>query len=1050
MEYCIGHDVNVTCSAIAAIENDSTKPIDECELIFSQIITNKQFTIRSGKEYVGNTAKGERGQARRIRNHYDYKQKRKNLLFKYLENLCEEKVDIKQLKDGNSPWDYRNKGVEEKLSIVELYSVLLHMSNRRGIRTEFSNVIDTTEIKTREQLKDKISDISNKIGDDAICLQKKCNEIMNPDAKNKNNNDNEYYAAMYVVEDMFLKSGYKAIGQFIGSDNFPDKKQLIVPRYLFEKELFIILTKQSEYYQFLNEETIEEIRKIVFWEKGTTFPEPCTCSIYVDEKKCHKSSPEFQEFLMWQTVNALSFQEEYSQDKQKLIQDQKQFIINKLISTKNKISLESMEKALKKAKLLTENDSLYYWLKEFKTNSTYHGLKNIFEDYVERQNYYNNLFNDLLSPLNSFLEKGSNKYNLTLETLDKLRKVYQCNPGYGTYSLKAIKEIFLPEMRNGKHEETIKKDKKIKNGMTSCYDELQYPPKIFGENFDRLNPIAQDTLFMARQQYNKFLKYIKKGKQEPVFLKVALESSQVKNSAKAQEKIIENQNLNQKRNDEAAKWLKKNGQKIDFKNINKYKLYKETGGTCVYCGCNLSFKESEVEHINHGTGPLGGLEFEKGSESRRNDFNNLTISCPKCNKIKSNKTPYQSFGHESIWEEIKLRSKKHFSRNKHIHFISIEDNNHNGFSGNYLPGTQTGISFIEKYLKTLNNTEVFKVDARTVQRLRKKFGLGDKTRDSYGHHLEDALIAALSIHSYVTEETINSENFNRFIKKAKEQIKSFIPKHKENGKTSGKIHDDGVYAKTSENNIFTKRTKLQDITDNDVKNLKSDKFNNINCIDKKILNELIKIFDKYYIKEAISEKTKKEIRDMRTRELQKGIDLGNGNIVKSIKIPEIKFSQMVSRHGGKGFSKSSGQHHASFFVNSDNKIEMITETKFNVTKKVSKNKTIRSKRKLGLIEKDMDIILKENELDNNSMFITDIKKGSLIEGLHSSYNFENKIFVCCEVNKREKQTQLIFKEANDTSDKNKKTYSAKTPNWKSMSKINVDLFGNVISKIKIF
>jgi len=71
----------------------------------------------------------------------------------------------------------------------------------------------------------------------------------------------------------------------------------------------------------------------------------------------------------------------------------------------------------------------------------------------------------------------------------------------------------------------------------------------------------------------------------------------------------------------------------DFKHtakISRYMLYKRDNGRCSYCGKEITQKESTIDHVIPKS--QGGL----------NVWENIALSCKKCNCAKDSKTPEQA------------------------------------------------------------------------------------------------------------------------------------------------------------------------------------------------------------------------------------------------------------------------------------------------------------------------------------------------------------------------------------------------------------------------
>lgn len=96
----------------------------------------------------------------------------------------------------------------------------------------------------------------------------------------------------------------------------------------------------------------------------------------------------------------------------------------------------------------------------------------------------------------------------------------------------------------------------------------------------------------------------------------------VKNGAEWTRKHLENI----KNNIESSGYLKS---KYNEKEI-KQQIVKETFGKCAYC-------ESKVRHIHHGD--IEHIYPKSLDESKRFEWDNLTLACEICNQNKSNKDP---------------------------------------------------------------------------------------------------------------------------------------------------------------------------------------------------------------------------------------------------------------------------------------------------------------------------------------------------------------------------------------------------------------------------
>lgn len=131
---------------------------------------------------------------------------------------------------------------------------------------------------------------------------------------------------------------------------------------------------------------------------------------------------------------------------------------------------------------------------------------------------------------------------------------------------------------------------------------------------------------------------------------------------------------NEKLNADIANIILEHGLRASRRNIQKYKLFKETGETCIYCGQPVTMSEflgghgAEVEHIIPRS-----LLFD-------DSLANKACSCRKCNQEKGQRTAYDYMSSRSEddlrrYEErvAKLYEEKSISRKKRDYLLTTAD-----------------------------------------------------------------------------------------------------------------------------------------------------------------------------------------------------------------------------------------------------------------------------------------------------------------------------------------------------------------------------------------
>ena len=73
--------------------------------------------------------------------------------------------------------------------------------------------------------------------------------------------------------------------------------------------------------------------------------------------------------------------------------------------------------------------------------------------------------------------------------------------------------------------------------------------------------------------------------------------------------------------------------------IKREEVYNKCNGRCAYCGCELTIKQMQVDHIEPHWHTLNEQDANKlGIKKGSNEIDNLNPSCARCNKWKSTYT----------------------------------------------------------------------------------------------------------------------------------------------------------------------------------------------------------------------------------------------------------------------------------------------------------------------------------------------------------------------------------------------------------------------------
>ena len=224
-------------------------------------------------------------------------------------------------------------------------------------------------------------------------------------------------------------------------------------------------------------------------------------------------------------------------------------------------------------------------------------------------------------------------FDFSIEQINNLLGIDFKKSGYGNKSAKAMRKI-LPHLMNGMVYSDSMEASGIKHSDSLTTEEnvirkLNDTIPILSKNELR-QPVVEKILNQMIHQVNTIIKTY--GRPDIIRVELARE---LKQSKEERYKFFTAMNLRTKQAEKIALELESRYHvKANGRNIEKWRLWHEVNGTCIYCGKQISLSqflngiEADVEHII----PKSVL-FD-------NSFANKTLSHVECNKAKGNKTAY--------------------------------------------------------------------------------------------------------------------------------------------------------------------------------------------------------------------------------------------------------------------------------------------------------------------------------------------------------------------------------------------------------------------------
>ena len=401
---------------------------------------------------------------------------------------------------------------------------------------------------------------------------------------------------------------------------------------------------------------------------------------------------------------------------------------------------------------------------------------------------------------------GISVADLEAGLLDRLFKIDFVKQGYANKSIKFISKLLPHLMQEQTYSEAAKRaGKRHSESLTA--DELQQRPLLDKIPVLQRNSLRQPVVEKILNQMINLVNQLKADYGEIDEARVEL-ARELKMSREERERTASNQRKNETENQRIAALITKDyGLHPTKTRIQKYKLWKETEGHCMYCGEAVDIKqfllgsEVEVEHII----PRSILYDDS--------LSNKTCACHKCNSEKNNRTAkeYILSKDEETQKKYNARVQELFERHKissakrsrlHMTLADIPED----FLERYMRLTQyisreahslltKGIRCVEtssggitatlrrlwgydEILKELNfeiyksrgETETILIEGVPTERI-----ANWSKRNDHRHHALDALVVACTCQGYI--QRLNRLNTEEYKQSMRDELKETEGKH---------------------------------------------------------------------------------------------------------------------------------------------------------------------------------------------------------------------------------------------------------------------------------
>lgn len=874
-----------------------------------------------------------RRNARSIRRNLDRKISRRNHLLNTLVKyflLPSNEIERKALAVLN-PYELRSRAVNERLELFELGRLLMHLSKRRGFKS--NRKVD------KEDSSGKIKPAIERL-------------------KNKMQETNKKTAGEYLYSLMQNGKPVRArLGRIDGSNGY----EIYLDRALIEEEYNLIMNEQKKHHKELTDDIINEIFNIIFYQRPLKKQIIGKCSLTGEDTKLKKAHVLAQDFILLQKVQDLRVFDDNQLEFKPLSNDEKD-IIKRELRKKKEVSYENIRKLLKKyyenVKYgMFSHETLYKKLQGNKTNalmsdkeiigdSWYSLSPEVQYDIIEE--LYSDKDNDELSKL------YSEKFNLNESQINGLlnKAIYRLDSGYIRYGKTAVTNLnSIMDKDNLNLHDAREEAGYEKENKQDASEYLEYYGKVLPDSVvdpqienpkndeERYGKIANPTVHAALNQLRKLVNELIKlyGKPEQIVIELARD---LKNSRKAKDVINKKIAENRKLNEEVDKTLQEYSEKYNTHivknklNRDKVKLWRELGKDplerkCIYTGeqiniAKLFSDEVQIEHI---------VPYSKTLDD---SFNNKTLSMKQANYYKGNKTPYEAFKDSKDgynYDDIIARAKLLNNDNKFKRFtkdaMDIYNRDGKDFIARQLSDTQylstRALIYLQSLYEKAHHSSIWTIPGQLTALIRNYLGLNtlisndkNKNRNDHRHHAVDAFVVAVTSRSLLQkisyaaslQEDLDNRNVSSYRNKLLEKMPEPFPNyrkslelaidniktsHKADRSISGKLHEDtayGIVENDDKYNVVTRWTVDKFKEQKHFETIRDNELKEIACSDKELFAKIVETRKIKSIRKLAKENPVIKIKDKSGRDY-KAFAGGNNICVEIYEVDGVRKSEVI-------------------------------------------------------------------------------------------------------------------------------------------------------------
>jgi len=702
------------------------------------------------------------------------------------------------------PYALRRAALDRKLDPHEIGRALLHLCQRRG----FLSSRKADKARSKKEASEMLQAISH-------------------------------------LEAEISSAGSRTLGEYLANVGTASPLARVRGRHtrreMYQRELEAIWEAQRRHHpDLLTDDLKAKVRHIIFYQRPIRIPKSLvgTCELEPKRRRCPRADRRAQRFRILQDVNNLLLIDEHGEERP-LTQEERSRLLEYLSNAARR-SFKDIRKHLGFTEAVVfnlERGGRKYLLGMPTDKAMSH--KDCFDKAwfsmdEERKNQIVRCLLDEEDPV--ILQKAVSEWGLSPQQARNVLNA-ELPAGYANLSREAIAKL-LPHMERGLPLMTG-------DDRPCALTEAGYlrPDQRPVERLERVaqppdlpNPLVRQALHEVHKVVNAIIREY--GCPEQIHIELARE---VKGSAEQRKVRTKAMREQEQRRDQAAEEIRKAGGMPSRDAINRYLLWREQEGICIYTGRAISTAqllagEVDIDHI-----------LPK-PRSLDDSMMNKVVCFRQANAEKGNRTPYEWLAQTDPqrYEQVCQRARK-LPYGKYRKFLQKEVKL-DDFIHRQLNDTAYISRKVREYLQCLvpdPHRDILCTKGQLTAELRHGWGLdtilrelpdspawkedhgdvrpGQKDRSDHRHHAIDAIVIALTDRSRLQQlarEQVCPPPLEHFRQEVKNLISEMHVSHRVQRKVAGPLHEETIYGKTDKPGEFVYRKPLEALTPSEAQDIR--------------------------------------------------------------------------------------------------------------------------------------------------------------------------------------------------------------------------------------